>query len=387
MTYVLSPDIESFREDVRAFLEEELDPVIPDQSPFPQPDTPEKATFLRKLAAKGWLGLSWPVELGGKGLPEVFSVVFQEELEYAQMPSLCIEISMIGRTLIHHGSEDLKREFLPRIIRAEISIALGYSEPQAGSDLAALELRADRDGDEFVLNGQKMWTSGAHFSNYIWIACRTERGSTRHKGISLMLIDNDVPGMDVQRIDTMGDHQTNMVYFNDVRVPASRVVGEVHHGWSYIVEALDYERLQGLNYAGLLRDVDELVAWARVDDARWNDQDTRRLVARSAVRAEGMRCHLLSALDILNRGEIPTLEATMLKIATTETRLQLADQVLDLLGPIGLLKRGEPSAPMRGRFEHNWRGEIITPIAGGANEIQRNILARRGLGLPSGRNR
>ncbi len=387
MTYTLSPDVETFREQVRSFLTAELDPVIPEQGPFPQPDTPEKAVFLKKLANRGWLGLSWPEDFGGKGLPELYSVVLQEELEYAQMPSLCIEIGMIGRTLIRHGSERLKREFLPRIIRAEISIALGYSEPQAGSDLAALELRAERDGDEFVLNGQKMWTSGAHFSDYIWLACRTQPGSKRHQGITLMLVDNRAPGMEVQRIDTMGDHQTNMVYFNDVRVPVSRVVGEIDRGWTYIVEALDYERLQGLGYSGLLRDTDELVAWARADETRWNDKDIRRLIARTAVRAEGVRCHLLNALEILDRGEVPTIEATMLKVAATETRLRLADQVIDVLGPVGLLKRDEPAALMQGRFELNWRAEIICPIAGGANEIQRNILASRGLRLPSSRPR
>ncbi len=387
MTYTLSPDAEAFREEVRAFLEAEFDPVIPDQGPFPQPDTPEKAAFLKKLAAKEWLGLSWPVEYGGHALPEVFSVVLQEELEYARMPSLCIEIGMIGRTLIRNGSEAIKREFLPRIIRAEISIALGYSEPQAGSDLAGLELRADRDGDEFVLNGQKMWTSGAHFADYIWLACRTKPGSKRHDGITLMLVDNRSPGMEIQRIDTMGDHQTNMIYFNEVRVPASRVVGEIDRGWSYIVEALDYERLQGLGYSGLLRDTDELIAWARADEARWNDKDVRRLIARTAVRAEGVRCHLLNALEILHRDEVPTIEATMLKVAATETRLRLADQVIDMLGPVGLLKREEPGAQMRGRFELNWRAEIICPIAGGANEIQRNIVAGRALHLPSSRPR
>lgn len=385
MTYTLAPEVEIFREEVRTFLEQELDPVIPPQGPFPQPDTAEKGVFLKKLAEKGWLGLSWPVEYGGRGLPEVYSVVLQEELEYAHMPSLCIEIGMIGRTLIRNGSDELKREFLPRIIRAEISIALGYSEPQAGSDLAGLELRADRDGDEFVLNGQKMWTSGAHFSDYIWLACRSEPGSKRHQGISLMLVDNNAPGMEIQRIDTMGDHQTNMVYFNNVRVPASRVVGEVNRGWSYIVEALDYERLQGLGYSGLLRDTDELIAWARADEARWSDANTRQLLARTAVRTEATRCHLLNALEILNRGEVPTIEATMLKVAATERRLALANEVLDLLGPIGLLKRDEPDVQMDGRFELNWRAEIICPIAGGANEIQRNILAGRGLHLPSSR--
>jgi hypothetical protein len=183
----------------------------------------------------------------------------------------------------------------------------------------------------------------------------------------------------------MGDHQTNMVYFDSVRIPRSRLVGELHQGWRYITEALDYERLQGLSYTGLLRDLDELVAWARSDPERWADPAIRRAVARAAVRTESVRSHMLDGQERLMRGEVPTVEATMLKLAATETRQDLADEMLSLLGPRGLQRHEHADAPMRGRFETNWREEIICTIAGGANEIQRNILATRHLGLPSGR--
>jgi hypothetical protein len=383
MRFTLDVEIEDFREEVRAFIEEEYDPLIPTQGPFPQADTPQKAAFIAKLAAKGWLGLDWPVEFGGRGLDEIYQIVLMEELEYVLHPSLSVEIGMIGQTIARHGSDELKREVLPKIIAGDLSIALGYSEPEAGSDLANLQLRAVRQGDHFLLDGQKIFTSAAHFSDMIWLAVRTNSDAAKHKGISLLLVDTDGPGIEVQKIDTMADHQTNMVYFTDAPVPAGRLVGEIDKGWHYIVEALDYERLKGFPFGGLQRDLDELIAWARGEE-NWSDPRVRRLVARYAVRVEGVRTHVLRAYDKLSRHEVPTFEATMMKVAHTETRQQLADDVIDLLGPPGLLRDDVVDAPMRGRFELKWRSEIITTIAGGANEIQRNILARRHLGLPGG---
>lgn len=382
MRFALDADVEAFREEVRRFLETEADPAIRGQGVFPQMDTTEKRAFVAKLAARGWLALSWPPEYGGAGRSEIYRLVLQEELEYAGMPSMSIEVGMVGQTLIRHASEAMKREFLPRIAAGEVNIALGYSEPQAGSDLAALELRAERDGEAFVLNGQKMWTSAAHFADLVWLAARTNRDAPRHRGISLFLVDLDAPGIEISPIETMGGHRTNMVFFTDVVVPAERLVGEVDQGWSYIIDALDYERLAGFPFGGLQRDLDELVDWARRTGAE-GEADVRRLLAGLAVRVDGARTHLLRGYDRMIRQEVPTYEATMLKVAMTELRQHMADAVIDHLGPPGLLRCGDPEAPMDGRFEENWRLEIVTTIAAGANEIQRTILARGFLGLPS----
>jgi alkylation response protein AidB-like acyl-CoA dehydrogenase len=298
---------------------------------------------------------------------------------------MAIEVGMVGPTILRHGSEDMKRRFLPRIAAGEVDIALGYSEPDAGSDLAALRLRAERDGDEFVLNGQKMWTSAAHFAELIWLACRTNPDAPRHEGISLLLVDLDSPGIEIRPIPTMADHQANAMFFTDVRVPADRLVGEVDRGWSYILDALDYERLTGLPFGGLQRDFDEIVAWAR-EHGWFEDVTARRRLARMAVAVDGARTHLLAAYDRVARHEVPTIEATMLKVAMTELRQSIADEMLDCLGPAGLLRGADPDAPFEGRFEHNWRSEIITTIAAGPNEVQRDILARH-LGLPSARSR
>ncbi len=295
MNFGLDADIEAFREEIRAFLDEELDPVIANQGPFPQADTPEKAAFIKKLADRGYLGLTWPEEYGGRGLDEMYQLVFQSELEYLNMPTLSIEVGMLGQTILRNGSQQLKRELLPKIVRGELSMALGYSEPEAGSDLAALQTAAVLDGERFVVNGQKMFTSAAHFADVVWLACRTDFEVPKHKGISLLVVDMDSPGVETTPIYTMGDHQTNMVFFTDVEVPKGRLVGELNEAWKYIGEALDYERLLGLAFEGLQRDVDELLAWARTDDDRWNDPAIRRLVTRATVAIEGVRTHLTRA--------------------------------------------------------------------------------------------
>ncbi|HVW31665.1 MAG TPA: acyl-CoA dehydrogenase family protein [Acidimicrobiia bacterium] len=386
MRFALAPGVERFREEVRAFLEEHGDPVIALQGPFPQRDTPEKRAFVAKLAERGWLGLAWPVRYGGRGWDGIYQLVLQEELEYAGHPSMAIEVGMIGPTVLRHGSEAMKRWILPRIVAGDVDIALGYSEPDAGSDLAALRLRAEPDGDGFVLNGQKMWTSAAHFAELIWLACRTNPAAGKHGGISLLLVDLDSPGIEVRPVPTMADHQANAVFFSDVRVPGDRLVGEVDRGWSYILEALDYERLGGLPFGGLQRDLDEIVAFAR--EAGWfDDPAARRRVARMAVAVDGARTHLLRAYDRMSRQEIPGVEAAMLKVAMTELRQAIADDMVEILGPAGLLRGSDPEAPIGGRFEHNWRSEIITTIAAGANEVQRDLLARHHLRLPSARRR
>jgi 3-oxocholest-4-en-26-oyl-CoA dehydrogenase alpha subunit len=235
-----------------------------------------------------------------------------------------------------------------------------------------------------VVNGQKMWTSAAHFAELIWLACRTDPDAPRHEGISLLLADLDSPGIEIRPIPTMADHQANTVFFTDVRVPADRLVGEENKGWSYILDALDYERLGGLPFGGLQRDLDEIVAWAR-EDGRMGDPSVRRMVARLAVAVDGARAHLLRAYDRVSRHEVPTVEATMLKVSMTELRQAMADTMVDALGPAGLLRGADDAAPVGGRFEHNWRSEIITTIAAGANELQRDILARQHLGLPGAR--
>ncbi len=367
-----------FRAEVRKFASEHRDSVIVRQGAFPQGDTPEKRAFLRELGQRGWLGLAWPHQFGGAGLDPRFQLVLQQELEYYGLPTASIEVAMVGPTLLRHGSDLLKAEFLPRITRGELNVALGYSEPNAGSDLASLSLRAERVGDDYLLNGQKMYTSAAHFADVIWLACRTGSPESGHRGISILIVDIDTPGISISELSTLGTHRTNVVYFDEVRVPLTRRVGAENEGWRYLMEALDLERLTGFPTGGFLRDADRLIEWFSADPPA-EDPNLRKLIAEIGVRTVGAISHFDHALDTLAEHEVPTADATMLKVAVTEARQEHADALLTLLGPAALL-RGE-AAVLDGHFEEVWRDEIITTIAGGANELQRNIIAQRVLGL------
>ncbi|BBY83405.1 acyl-CoA dehydrogenase [Mycolicibacterium pulveris] len=368
-----------FRAEVREFACKSDDPVIAKQGTFPQGDTPEKRAFIRRLGERGWLGLAWPHSYGGAGLDARFQLVLQQELEYYSLPSASIEVGMVGPTLLRHGSDELKKEFLSRITRGELNVALGYSEPNAGSDLAALSLRAERKGDEYVLNGQKMYTSAAHFADVIWLACRTGGPGSGHRGISILIVDADAPGISISELATLGTHRTNVVYFDDVHVPVARRVGAENEGWRYIMEALDLERLTGFPTGGFLRDTDRLIEWYS-ENAGARTPEVRRRIAEIALRSLGAFSHAEHAMDVLAQHGVPTADATMLKVAVTEARQEHADAFLALMGPRALL-RGE-NGILAGHFEEVWRDEIITTIAGGANEIQRNIIAQRLLGLP-----
>jgi 3-oxochol-4-en-24-oyl-CoA dehydrogenase len=375
-------DLDEFKDQVRDLLTECYDPAIERQSILPQMDTPEKERFAKRLASRGWLGLAWPQQYGGKGLNPLYQIVLQSELEYVRHPSLAFEVGLVGQTLLHHGNEALKAEFLPRIVSADLRVALGYSEPEGGSDLAALKTRAVRDGDEFVVDGQKMWTTSAHFADVIWLAVRTDPEAEKHRGISVLMVDANSPGVQITPVETMvGEtHRTNMVFFDQVRVPSYRLVGAINNGWTYMMEALNYERVSGAPFGGLQRDLDELLIWLQdnpdADLAMWD------LLAEMDIRVESTRSHLLRSMDCMANDDVPIIDATMLKIKMSETRQWMADQVIDSLGPRGLLSSESPHAPMGGHFEETWQTEIVTTIAGGANEVLRDLIARRLLHLP-----
>ena len=249
MDFEFSPEELDFVADVRRFIAAQKG--LPDAAEVMAPqreadsmlaDSPARRAFNRRLAEAGYLGMSWGREYGGQEKSGVYDYLLNEELARVGAPLIGKGVGCIGKTLIAHGSEKLKREFLPKILRAEIEFALGYSEPAAGSDLASLQLRAVREGEDWVLNGQKMWTTSAHFADWYWVAARTDPEAPRHKGISVFLLPMDAPGLTVTEVRTMGDHRTNQVFFDNVRVPGDYLVGNANEGWTYVCEALDYDR-------------------------------------------------------------------------------------------------------------------------------------------------
>lgn len=383
----------AFVAEVRAFLAEiaagpdAADIMNPDrESDSILSDTPARRDFNRKLAARGWLGMSWPAEYGGRDMPGIYEYLLNEELSRVGAPLIGKGVGCVGQTLIRHGSEKLKREFLPKILKAEVEFALGYTEPHAGSDLAALRLRADRVEGGWRINGQKMFTTSAHFADWYWLAARTGPTAPKHKGISLFLLPIRQPGITIHPIETMGEHVTNQVFLDDVFVGDDYLVGEADKGWTYICEALDYERFTFYTFSPLeekLKALGQLLRERRVDDAPILAQPhVRRRFARLTADVEMARMLQRRVVDAASRGGVPSIEAAMCKLHSTELHQRLSDFALDALGPDGLRHKSDAGAPAAGKWEWSYRATALDTIGAGSSEIQKNIIARRALGLP-----
>jgi alkylation response protein AidB-like acyl-CoA dehydrogenase len=387
----LAPEEEAFRQEVERFLSEHASPEVMDANPeqlSQTVDTPAKRAFVRELARRGWLGMSWPREYGGQERSGIYDFLLTEALSRWGAPQCGKGVGIVGKTIIRHGNETLKRYFLPRIVRGEIEFAIGYSEPQAGSDAANMQLRATRDEARrgWVLRGQKIWTTSAHFADWYWVGARTAPDAPKHKGITLFLIRMDDPGLDVRPTWTIGDERTNEVFFDDVFVSDDFVVGELNQGWTYICEALDLERFAMMPVGPLEKKVEALcehVRAARRDGSPLReDPGARGSVAWAVTELEVSRMLQRRVIAAALQGGVPTVESSQYKLFMNETGQRVADAALDLLGPEGQLKPGAEGAPLDGRFERSYRYTVVDTIGGGASEIQKNIIARRGLGLP-----
>ena len=389
MDFDFAPDQVAFRSEVDAFLDEHDDPDVfdPTRENMAQiVDTPARRKFMSQVGEQGWLGITWPKELGGKEGDGVYEYLLNEALAGRGGPQIGKGVGIIGKTLIRHGNEKLKREFLPKILRNEVEFAVGYSEPDAGSDAASMKLRAVRDGEGWRLNGQKTWTTSAHFAEWYWVGARTDPDN-KHQGITLFLVPLDDPGITINPIWTMGDERTNDVFFDDVWVSDDYVVGEVNRGFQYISEALDLERFTMFTFSQIEQRLDLLVEYVatatRDGEPLRNDPVVRRQIAHLVTEAEVARVlGLRFVAGSAKGGAPPTVESSEYKLFTTEFSKRLADASMDLAGPGSQLRVHTDDAPMKGRAESTYRYTVIDTIGGGASEIQKNIVARRKLGLP-----
>jgi hypothetical protein len=380
----------AFQEELEAFLDANRSREVMDQNPeqlSQTVDSPAKRALMAGLAERGWLGMSWPAEYGGAEKSGIYDFILTETLSRYGAPQPGKGVGIVGKTIIRHGNEKLKQYFLPKIIRAEIEFAIGYSEPHAGSDAAAMELKALRDEERsgWVLNGHKIWTTSAHFADWYWVGARTDPGS-KHEGITVFLIPMNHEGLEIHATWTIGDERTNEVFFTDVFVPDDFVVGEVNQGWKYICEALDLERFAMMPVGPLEKKVEAFCDWVR--DSERDGQPLgqsprlRSKVARAATELEVARMLQRQVIAGAVKGGIPTVESSMYKLFMNEAGKRLADSALDAMGPAGQLKPGVEDAPVGGRFERSYRYTVVDTIGGGASEIQKNIISRRGLGLP-----
>lgn len=397
-----------FLAEVEAFLDANDDPDVFDVSRENMAqivDTPKRRAFMASLGEKGWLGITWPKEYGGSEGEGVYEFLLNEALARRGGPQIGKGVGIIGKTIIAVGSDEMKKEFLPKILRNEVEFAVGYSEPNAGSDAASMKLKAvrhEQDGKTgWLLNGQKTWTTSAHFAEWYWLGTRTDP-SSKHHGITLMLVPLDQPGITINEIRTMGgvpmgDERTNEVFVDNVFVPDEYVVGEVNKGFQYISQALDLERFTMFTFSPIRQRLDVLVDYVRtaeLDGAPLADDPVvRSRIARLETDAEVARIMGLKVVAESMKGEKatreggtpvppPTVEASEYKLFATELSRRLADASMDLGGPGSQLRVGTESAPMEGRAESTYRYTVIDTIGGGSSEIQKNIIARRALGLP-----
>jgi len=398
MDFDFSPEQIDFAAEVEQYLDDHDDPEVFDvtrENMAQIVDTPKRRAFMKALGGHGWLGMTWPKEYGGSEGEGVYEFILNEALAGRGGPQIGKGVGIIGKTLIAHGNDFLKEKFLPMILANDVEFAVGYSEPNAGSDAASMRLKAERterDGvSGWVLNGQKTWTTSAHFAEWYWLGTRTDPNE-KHRGITLMLVPLDDPGVEIRGIWTMGDERTNEVFIEDVFVPDDYVVGDVGKGFQYISQALDLERFTMFTFSPIKQRLDVLTDYVRTatrdGEPLRDDPVVRQRIARLHTDAEVARVLGLRVVDESVKAEKvegappPTIESSQYKLFATEFSRRLANAAMDLGAPGTQLRVRTEEAPMAGRSESTYRYTVIDTIGGGSSEIQKNIIARRGLGLP-----
>ena len=379
-----SPEQQQLRSEIRVALEKVMTPeriaAIGDRLE----GGPELRECVRALAAADLLGVGWPKEYGGRGFSAIEQFIFAEEAQRVNAPIPFVTLNTVGPTLMQYGTEEQKRKFLPAILDGSVEFAIGYSEPGAGSDLASLRTIAVRDGDDFIINGQKMFTSGAAYADYIWLAVRTDPNVKKHKGISILIVPTSSPGFSWQPLHTMPGISTFYTFYDDVRVPSSAIVAGENQGWQLITTQLNFERAAMGNLGALEPLFEKTLDWARtaeldggrVIDQPWVQMSLARVEAEvAAYKLVNTRINAAMAKGVLNMGE-----ASAAKVFGTELTQQVARQLLEVLDHNGV-RRGA-DAPLRGALESAYRSAVINTFGGGANEIQRDIIAMAGLGMP-----
>ena len=380
MDFEFSPEEKRFKEEVRHFFqsEPELCAGFMEEWHGGEGFGPRTWALLRKLGERRWLTPSWPRKYGGLGLPYIYYYIVQEEMSYWIGLYACVGTAMAGPIILRHGTEEQKDFYLPRIARGEIEFCLGYSEPQAGSDLANLQLRAEDKGDHYLLNGQKTYNTRCHFAQYHWLAARTSSEGPKHRGISLFIVNLKTPGISVMPLMTFSGERTNDVFYDNVRVPRSSLVGEVGKGFYYIMEALTYERVTPVGAQQRL--FEELVKYIK-ESGRGDDPLVRQKIAELAIEMEVCRLFTLNVVAAQSKGIVPTYEASAAKVFITEAELRLANTAVNLFGLRGQIQGETKWNVLNGAFEFIYRESLMELIIRGTSEILRNVIAQRGLGL------
>jgi alkylation response protein AidB-like acyl-CoA dehydrogenase len=390
MDFAFTPEEEAFRADVRAFLDAELPADWEGGGDFDDEDTQRSheefvQAFGRKLAARKWLALPWPQEYGGLGASVMQQVIYNEEIAYRRAPAaFSMGVAWVGPALMIYATDEQKQRFLPTIADGSEVWCTLYSEPGSGSDLASLQTRAIRDGDEYVINGQKIWTSGAHRSDWGWLAARTDPDAPKHRGISMLLLDMKAPGVSVRPLINMANgHAFNEVFFDNVRIPAANLVGTENRGWYHLAVSLDFERSSISGSAGAQRTFEDLLTYIRTEKPAISTAMRARLAdLQIEINVARNLSYRIAAMQ--QKGQVPNYEASAAKIFSAELSQRLAAVGVNLLNLHGQLDASSSNAPLGGRFERSYLQTVSATIGGGTSEVNRNVVATRGLGLPRG---
>lgn len=376
-----SPVQAAWRQEVRGFLQREA-PGVASDDPFEPEEGAGLKRWRNKLVERGWIAPAWPKQYGGAGLSVVEQFILNEEFAEARAPQMGGGgVGMLGPTLIQYGTDEQKQEHLSRILKGEARWCQGYSEPGAGSDLASLQTRAIRDGDDFVINGQKIWTSGAHRADWMFMLARTDPDAPKHRGISYFLLDMKTPGITVRPLINMaGRHLFNEVFFEDVRVPARNVVGEVNRGWYVGATTLDFERSSIGNSVGQRQLIESYLAHFR-ESPDYLTEAVRAKFAELWIEANIAKLLSYHVISLQANGGVPNYEASIAKLFNSELSQRIANAAVGALRLNGTIV--DPArAPLRAQAPAAYMGRVSATIAGGSSEVQRNIIATRGLGLP-----
>jgi alkylation response protein AidB-like acyl-CoA dehydrogenase len=384
----LTPELRALRDELRTYFEKLMTPeLLAELSSGGEGGGPQYRRALKRMGRDGWLGIGWPKEYGGQSRTPLEQFLFADEVQRAGFPLPFLTLNTVGPTLMAFGTPEQKAEFLPRILAGELHFAIGYSEPGAGTDLAGLTTAATRDGDEWVIQGQKTFTSLADFSDYIWLAARTDPEAKKHRGISIFIVPTTAPGFRLTPIWTMADVRTNATYYDGVRVPHRYLVGGENNGWGLITNQLNHERVSLFPIGPFERLSDDVRRFAQetklADGRRVIDQPfVRRNLAKCHAGAEALRLMLWKQAWTLTHSRLHPADASTVKVYASEFFVEAYRLLMEIVGAAGTIHRRSPGAVLAGRLERMYRSALILTFGGGTNEVQRDIIAMAGLQMP-----
>jgi alkylation response protein AidB-like acyl-CoA dehydrogenase len=392
MHIALTPDQERLREELREYFAALVTPEVKAglaaaTGEFGDDEVYKKT--IRQLGTDGWLGIGWPKEYGGQARSMVEQLIFTDVAAIAGVPIPYLTLNTVGPTIMRYGTDEQKDYFLPRILKGELHFSIGYSEPGSGTDLASLKTKAVREGDEWVINGQKMWTSLIQYADWLWMAVRTDPDLPRHKGLSMILVPADAPGFSYTPVHTVAGVSTSATYYEDVRVPAANLVGELNGGWSLMTNQLNHERVALTSAAPLTYSIDMVRRWAqetknpdgqRVIDSEWVQIALGRAHARTTALA---LINWKLAADADAGVDLSPAEASATKIYGSELATEVYRSLMEIVGPNAGITGASEGAVLAGRLERFYRSALVMTFGGGTNEIQRDIIGYVGLGLPA----